>query len=368
MQHLDEGTIHAWLDGELPPAEAEAAEAHVASCDECKAAVAEARGFIAASSRILTALDAVPGGVLPSSTTATSTTARAPKRFTVSRAWMAAAAVLVLSTATVMAVRPRRDAVALRVAEAGKEEKKQSAAAPSADASAMRADTQVIAAQAQAAPLPASAPAEKRALNAPAATAPKPADELAERSREQTDKLSARNEALRKDVRAPARMADSSPMMVADASPAAQAPAPAPPRFGDSATARPMTLNSVAVSGAGTMAAVGKLDAAMASDSAALKLLSRSTAAIAGDTVVTSVYLVSGASITLIDRSAGHSELRREAQLAPRAQPAAKTSESSARLNSLTWSDSTGRTRTLRGAVTQAELERIKAALFGATP
>ena len=65
MQHLDEGTIHAWLDGELSPAEREAAEAHVAGCAECAAAVAEARGFIAASSRILTSLDAGPGGVLP---------------------------------------------------------------------------------------------------------------------------------------------------------------------------------------------------------------------------------------------------------------------------------------------------------------
>jgi hypothetical protein len=385
MQHLEEGVIHAWLDGELPPGEREAVEAHVASCDECKAAVAEARGFIAGSSRILMALDAVPGGVLPTSTSTPS--ARAPKRFTISRAWMAAAAVLVLSTATVIAVRPRRDAVALRVAEAGKEEKKSVAATPSAHASAMKADTQVVATRAQAAPLPASAPAEKRAMNAPA---PKPADELAERSREPADKMSARNEALRKDVRAPARTTDSSPMMVADATPAAQgsatasvaapqvaghaapmvaqAPAPAPPRFGDSATERPMALNSVVVSGAGTMAAVGKLDAAMASDSAAPKLLSRSAAAIAGDTVVTSVYLVSGASVTLIDRSAGRSELRREAQLAPRDKPVAKTSESAARLNSLTWTDSTGRTRTLRGEVSRVELERVKAALFGATP
>ena len=73
MQHLDEGTMHAWLDGELPPAERQAAEEHVASCDECKAAGAEVRGFIAASSRILTALDAVPGGVLPASSTAAKT-------------------------------------------------------------------------------------------------------------------------------------------------------------------------------------------------------------------------------------------------------------------------------------------------------
>jgi hypothetical protein len=36
--------------------------------------------------------------------------------------------------------------------------------------------------------------------------------------------------------------------------------------------------------------------------------------------------------------------------------------------NSISWSDSTGRSRTLRGAMSQAELERLKAQLFGATP
>lgn len=60
MQHLDEGTIHAWLDGALAPNEASAADAHVQTCEECARAVAEARGLIAASSRILGALDEVP--------------------------------------------------------------------------------------------------------------------------------------------------------------------------------------------------------------------------------------------------------------------------------------------------------------------
>jgi hypothetical protein len=65
MQHPDEGTIHAWLDGQLPRDEAVAFEAHVAECRECADAVAEARGLIAASSRILTALDGVPRDVAP---------------------------------------------------------------------------------------------------------------------------------------------------------------------------------------------------------------------------------------------------------------------------------------------------------------
>jgi hypothetical protein len=65
MQHLDEGTIHAWLDGQLPRDEAAQVEAHVAECRQCADAVAEARGLIAASSRILTALDGVPREVVP---------------------------------------------------------------------------------------------------------------------------------------------------------------------------------------------------------------------------------------------------------------------------------------------------------------
>ncbi len=66
MQHLDEGTIHTWIDGELSPEQGGEIEAHVAECPECAAMVAEAHGLVAASTRILTALDDVPGGVIPS--------------------------------------------------------------------------------------------------------------------------------------------------------------------------------------------------------------------------------------------------------------------------------------------------------------
>ena len=65
MQHPEEGTIHAWIDGELSSEEASALEAHVAECRECAERVAEARGLVAASSRIVTALDIVPGDVIP---------------------------------------------------------------------------------------------------------------------------------------------------------------------------------------------------------------------------------------------------------------------------------------------------------------
>jgi anti-sigma factor RsiW len=65
MQHLDEGTIHAWIDGALSSDEASRVDAHVASCAACAAKVADARGLVAASSRIVSALDVTPSGVLP---------------------------------------------------------------------------------------------------------------------------------------------------------------------------------------------------------------------------------------------------------------------------------------------------------------
>jgi hypothetical protein len=65
MPRPDEGLIHAWLDGQLPPEEAARIEALAATDAEWAAAVAEARGLVAASSRILSALDHVPAGVVP---------------------------------------------------------------------------------------------------------------------------------------------------------------------------------------------------------------------------------------------------------------------------------------------------------------
>jgi hypothetical protein len=98
MQHLDEGTIHSWLDGALTPDEAARAEAHVKDCPQCQAAVAEARGFIAASSRILTALDNAPRGVIP---------AAAPSRRVQPWVWRVAATVLVVATGTFLVLKDR---------------------------------------------------------------------------------------------------------------------------------------------------------------------------------------------------------------------------------------------------------------------
>ncbi len=105
MQHLDEGTIHAWLDGALPADESTGVERHVAQCKECASLVAEARGMIAGASRIVSALDIVPGGVIPKSSRAKASSGSLWRslRFTPSRA--ALAATLVIAASTVLTLR-----------------------------------------------------------------------------------------------------------------------------------------------------------------------------------------------------------------------------------------------------------------------
>ena len=105
MQHLDEGTIHAWLDGALPADESTGVERHVAQCRECASLVAEARGMIAGASRIASALDVVPGGVIPKSSRAKASSGSLWRslRLTPSRA--ALAATLVIAASTVLTLR-----------------------------------------------------------------------------------------------------------------------------------------------------------------------------------------------------------------------------------------------------------------------
>ena len=133
MQHPDEGVIHTWLDGELPAEEAAAIEAHIAECADCAAAVAEARGLIAASSRIVSALDIVPGDVIP---------VAAPRK----RAWYAntqlraAAAVLFVAGASLVLIRRERVPEMERVNDQAASTTAASAPAAS-DLSAIEVDT-----------------------------------------------------------------------------------------------------------------------------------------------------------------------------------------------------------------------------------
>jgi hypothetical protein len=77
---------------------------------------------------------------------------------------------------------------------------------------------------------------------------------------------------------------------------------------------------------------------------------------------------VSGGSVTLIEQSPAADAISRQKESANFSDQVMAKARDDARINSITWSDSSGRTRTLRGAVSHEELERVRAALFGPKP
>jgi hypothetical protein len=97
-RHPDEGTLYAYVEGQLPAPGQVSVEGHVAGCAECASLVAEARGLIAAASGIVRALDSVPANVVP------------PRRVRRLPPWLAAAAVFVLAVGvSTVAVRSGMD-------------------------------------------------------------------------------------------------------------------------------------------------------------------------------------------------------------------------------------------------------------------
>lgn len=60
MSHLSEGRLHAYLEGECVPAEAEAVERHVEECPGCAARLEEARESIEGASELLSHLEPRP--------------------------------------------------------------------------------------------------------------------------------------------------------------------------------------------------------------------------------------------------------------------------------------------------------------------
>ena len=60
MPHLDEGTLHALLDGEIPSGELAPMQAHLAGCAECRARLAEERAFLEESDQLIGALEVPP--------------------------------------------------------------------------------------------------------------------------------------------------------------------------------------------------------------------------------------------------------------------------------------------------------------------
>ena len=120
------------------------------------------------------------------------------------------------------------------------------------------------------------------------------------------------------------------------------------------------------VTGEGIATNSAKLGAAVAPGEAP-QFVSRSADVAGADTIVTTVYSVRGELVTLIDRTSARREARRDSAPIFSDQVIAKARDEKL-VNTITWSDSTGLTRTLRGAVSQAELQRVKQALFGPTP
>lgn len=57
MSHIDEGTLHAYLDGELSAVERADLERHLSVCVPCRNALHEARGFLSESDLLVQALD-----------------------------------------------------------------------------------------------------------------------------------------------------------------------------------------------------------------------------------------------------------------------------------------------------------------------
>ncbi len=222
MQHLDEGTIHAWLDGALSPEEAAKVEAHASECAQCAALVAEARGLIAASTRILNALDDVPSGVIPSVPADVASVPQIVKR----RHWYdrtdfrAAAAILFVAGASLVIVKSQRSPTASLKTAAVVDR-----AAPFAVHPESNAVMPPVAAD-KIERMKASEPAERDAFVAPAPPAARP--EATERRAVTPPsivgglKARSRDEGLREDRFAP-------PPANAAPSPMVAQPAPPPP-------------------------------------------------------------------------------------------------------------------------------------------
>jgi len=66
MSHLDEGTLHALLDGELDVAEAREVQSHLGTCVACGSRLQEVKQFLAEADRLVGALEMPAGSAAPS--------------------------------------------------------------------------------------------------------------------------------------------------------------------------------------------------------------------------------------------------------------------------------------------------------------
>jgi hypothetical protein len=334
MQHPDEGIIHAWLDGALSAEESTALDAHVASCPECSAAVAEARGLIAASSRIVSALDIVPGGVIP---------ARKP----VARPWYtstqlrAAAAVLFIAGTSFVLFRSREGETLSTVSQRVMADQPAPAMAES-DA---------------AIPSPAEPPAAAGAV----ATAPARKAEIA---RAKT------TERARTDAVADAAVANTEAAQSAAEAALPPAPAPAPATMAAPAPAVAVSSDTAALSRRSVLASPVVVTGAAAGElTSDLRILAVDSSA---STRVTLYRIASGAEVTLVEREpisakAAESRERRFDAVqtsAPEMRVSAQA-ESGLPVQSISWTDPrTRREYVLSGRVSKETLEEVKKKLL----
>ena len=93
--HLDDGTIHELLDGEIPSAHLPPLQSHLASCAECRARLMAARELVDFSDELVELLDDPPIAA-PASVVVTPLPTRAPSRPWIRQlAWAASIAVAV---------------------------------------------------------------------------------------------------------------------------------------------------------------------------------------------------------------------------------------------------------------------------------
>ncbi|HKV71260.1 MAG TPA: zf-HC2 domain-containing protein [Gemmatimonadales bacterium] len=96
MSHADEGTLHAYLDGELPAGERTRLEAHLAECATCRDRLTEERGLIERADHLL-ALAELPAGHAHRPAPLTAPLRRARPRFIVPGVWAASIAAAFLA-------------------------------------------------------------------------------------------------------------------------------------------------------------------------------------------------------------------------------------------------------------------------------
>ncbi len=92
MPHVDEGTLHAYLDGELPSAERKTLETHFAECASCRTQLAEERALLERASALLGATRPVERPVPPFEQLRPRAPKRSPWRVRTPVAWAASIA------------------------------------------------------------------------------------------------------------------------------------------------------------------------------------------------------------------------------------------------------------------------------------